>query len=102
MIKILENQLLYMSDHITDTEQSDLDSDSSDSIVEYSNSDLSYYESDDELPLYLLKKYFVGKNGTKWSHKPSNKKTRVASVNHVTEKHGVREITQSSKTFLEA
>lgn len=51
-----------MSDHITDTEQSDLDNDSSSSNIEYSNSDLSYHESDDELPLDLRKKYFVGKD----------------------------------------
>lgn len=44
-----------MSDHFTDTEQSDLESYSSDSIIDYLNSDLSYYESDDELHLNFRK-----------------------------------------------
>ncbi|KAL4091351.1 hypothetical protein QTP88_026053 [Uroleucon formosanum] len=63
-----------MSENITDTEQSDLESSSSDH--------LSYHESDDELPLNLRKKYFVGKDGTKWSRRPPNQRIRVASVNH--------------------
>ncbi|XP_025195652.1 piggyBac transposable element-derived protein 4-like [Melanaphis sacchari] len=91
-----------MSENITDTEQSDLESNSSDSIIDYSNSDLSYHESDDELPLNLRKKYFVGKDGTKWSRRPPNQRIRVASVNHVTEKHGVTEIAKNTKTILEA
>lgn len=91
-----------MSDHNTDTEQSDLDDDSAESIIEYSDSDLSCHESDDELPLNLRKKYFIGKDETKWSRRPPNQRIRVASVNHVTAKHGVREIAKSAKTILEA
>lgn len=86
----------------TDTEQSDLESNTSDSIIDYSNLDLSYHESDDELPLNLRKKYFVGKDGTKWSRRPPNQRIRVASVNHVTEEHGVTEIAKNTKTILEA
>lgn len=43
-----------MSDHITDTEQSDLDDNSSDSIIVYCNSDLFYYESDDKHAFELV------------------------------------------------
>ncbi|KAL4144046.1 hypothetical protein QTP88_006280 [Uroleucon formosanum] len=97
-----ESTIENMNENITDTEQSDLESNSSDSIIDYSNSDLSYHESDDELPLNLRKKYFVGKDGTKWSRRPPNQRIRVASVNHVTEKHGVTEIAKNTKTILEA
>lgn len=88
-----------MSDHITNTEQLDLDEDSSNCNIEYSNSDLSYHESDDDLPLNLRNKYFVGLNG---HVDPQNQRIRVASVNHVTEKHGVREVAKNAKTVLEA
>lgn len=81
------------------TEQSNLDSDSKYKNIDYSNSDLSYYESDYGLPLNMHQKYFVGKDGTKWSHRPPNHRIRVASVNHVTEKHGIRDVTMSAKTI---
>lgn len=90
----------YFSDHNTDTEQSDLDDDSTGSI-EYSNSYQSYHESDDKLPLNFQKKNFVGKDGTEWSRRLPNRRIRVASVNHVTEKPRVTEIVKCAKTILE-
>ncbi|KAE9522330.1 hypothetical protein AGLY_017276 [Aphis glycines] len=67
----------------TDTEQSSADD--SDTELQNSCSDISYHESDDDLPLTLRNKYFIGKDGTKWARRPPTKEEMDARFTTVQE-----------------
>lgn len=84
----------------TDTEQSSAD----DSDTELQNlcSDISYHESDDDLPLTLRNKYFIGKDGTKWARRPPNQRVRTSKVNIVVEKPGVIGDAKNANCILDA
>jgi len=79
-----------MNDHNTDTKRSVLDDDSSCSVIVYSYSVQCYHESDNKLSLNSCKKYFEGKDETKWLRRPQNQIIKVVSVNHLTKKHEVK------------
>lgn len=85
----------------TATEQSSSD-DSETEIEINSGSEISYHESDDDIPLILRKKYFVGKDGTKWTRRLPNQRIRTSSVNIVTEKSGVVGDAKNCNSILDA
>lgn len=87
-------------DQNTDTEQSISSASSIGNISNESDSEYSYHESDDDLPISMRRKFFIGKDGTKWNRKP-NVRVRIANYNKVTEKSGVKLIAKSAKTILE-
>ncbi|KAL4152780.1 hypothetical protein QTP88_000613 [Uroleucon formosanum] len=91
-----ENECSYN----TGTEQSSADD--SDTELENSCSDISYHESDDDLPLTLRNKYFVGKDGTKWARRPPNQRVRTSRVNIVLEKPGVIGDAKNANSILDA
>jgi len=47
----------------------------------------------------VRRKFFIGKDGTKWNRKP-NVRVRIANSNKVTEKSGVKSIAKSAKTIF--
>lgn len=83
-----------------DTEQSSADD--SDTELQNSCSDISYHESDDNLPLTLRNKYFIGKDGTKWARRPPNQRVRTSKVNIVVEKPGVIGDAKNANCILDA
>jgi len=84
----------------TDTEQSSADD--SDTELQHFCSDISYHESDDDLPLILRNKYFIGKDGSKWARRPPNQRVRTSQVNIVVEKPGVIGDAKTANCILNA
>lgn len=64
-----------------------------------SDSDYSYRESDDDLPLSMRSKYYTGKDGTKWNRRPNSKIVKYRKK--FAEKTGVRPIGKNAKTVLD-
>jgi len=91
-----ENECSYN----TGTEQSSADE--SDTQLENSCSDISYHESDGDLPLTLRNKYFVGNDGTKWERRPPNQRVRTSRVNIVLEKLCVIGDAKNANSLLDA
>lgn len=58
-------------DENTDTEKSISSTNTIDYISNESNSEYSYHESDDDLPISMRRKFFIGKDGTKWNRRPN-------------------------------
>lgn len=87
-------------DENTDTEQSMSSASSIGNISNELDSEYSYHESNDDIPLSMRHKFLIGKDGTKWNRKPSVR-VRIASHNKVSEKSGVKPIAISAETILE-
>lgn len=64
-----------------------------------SDSDYSYHESDDDLPLSMRSKYYFGKDGTKWNRRPNSRIVKYR--NKFADKTGVRPIGKNAKTVLD-
>lgn len=75
-----DSQTFELHDENTDTEQSISSVSSNGNISNESDSDYSYNESGDDIPISMRRKFITGKDGTKWNRRP-NVRGRIANYN---------------------